>query len=146
MRAAVSDGWQAIREEHTTRVGLPSFCTPAVRESLVGLPTRALKWELIDELAPYRMSGPSAGCKMVFRITKEQVRNCWPAEQTVCLWVNLIKQETPEVTVTKQNPPTGRQGSVTLPLKGGGGMWRWQCFRKCVGEAAGVQRWDLCAS
>lgn len=32
------------------------------------LPTRALKWELIDELAPHG----TAACKTAFRMTKEQ--------------------------------------------------------------------------
>lgn len=49
-------------------------------------------------------------------------------------------EEPPEVTDTKQNPPPRRQGSVTLPVTGGGGMWRWQSLHQRGAEAAGLRR------
>lgn len=50
------------------------------------------------------------------------------------------------MTVTKQSPPTGWQRSVTLPQRGGGGVWRWECSSKRVGEAAGCLRGHVQAS
>ena len=46
------------------------------------------------------------------------------------------------MTDTKQNPPPRRQRRVTLPVMGGGGMWRWQSLRQHGAGAAGLL--DIC--